>query len=245
MPLLSKTVATLASAVLLTTGSVAVAAGAQARPGHAGHTGHPVSRVHKSHDKLAGPRKGASHAIAAQLKAVRSLATKAGTLTTAHATELQGVLATDLAAVQADLAAVSSATSVKALRTLTGAANTARQVAGAQFRSVTASDALGVQAGSVSDLLSTVQALLAALPADTTIDVAAVQAILDQVTQALPDVQAQLDQIVAEVLALAPDAARTDLHAALDAIGTALPVLSAQVSALLTQLTDAQTTVAP
>src|SRR5258706_6289473 len=120
MPQLSKVVTTAIAGALLAT-APALPALASAHPAHTasahGHA-HPPKHAdkHAAKDKLTGPRRGAAHAIAAQLKSVNRLVTNAAGLTLADGTGLGTALTAAQAAVAADAAGVSSATSVKALR---------------------------------------------------------------------------------------------------------------------------------
>lgn len=230
MNLLAKTLAALTSAALLAaTPALAGAAGAHPAPHKSGTHQHG-----KPADALAGPRRGATHAVGAQLKAVQALVTRAAALTIADAAALQGALDADLAAVQADLDGIAGASSKQDLHGLLTAAITARQVARLQFRTVVAVDSAVDQATALTATIATLGTDLAAL---TGVDITAGQASLADATAALQTVTDQAPGVVTDVLAISPTATRADLHTAADAIDVSL-------TSIEDALTQAETDVA-
>src|SRR4051794_3038471 len=230
MQFASKTVAAVACAGLLATGSAAVADSACARAPH------PRSHVTKQHDKLAGPRKAATHAISAQLKAVQTLVKRAAVLTSAHAADLQTALAADLAAIRQSLGGVAGATSVKALGTLRTAAETARQVARTQYGTVVAADAAAMQAAGLDEQVTALQAQLDALAAGGA-DTTEAQAALDAIVQTLSAAVDQLGKLTDDALALLPAATRADRHAVGEAADVAFSEIADTLGSVLADLT--------
>jgi len=224
MPHLSKAVATAVAAALLAACPV-VATAADAHPART-HT-HTHRHTHAAHDKLTGPRRGASHAIGAQLKAVKALANRAAALTITDAGRLQDALADDAAAVQGDLDAVGDAGSVRALHTLLMAANTSRQVARLQFEVVVAADAAKADADALG---ATIESLFGpVVDSDVAADVAA----LDAAATAEDTIWHRADGAVAFVLDdLSPTPTRADLHAAIEDSEAALQSISDDLAAL-------------
>jgi uncharacterized phage infection (PIP) family protein YhgE len=223
--LVSKSIATLASAALLCAGGATMAGAAQAHP--AGHRpGHPAtSHPGKPAAKLTGPRRAATQAITAQYRSVQRLVHQAATLTGPDAADLQTSLGTDLAAIAADRAAVAGASSVKALNALKAAANGSRQVAGTQLATVQSADQLLAQSSGLTTQIAGLQGQLDALSAGGT-DITAAQAALDAISQSITDTTGQLQALVESALALLPTASKTDLHTVAEAVEAALPGLT-------------------
>lgn len=244
MPQLSKVVTTaVAGALLATAPAFPALASAHAAPHTTSAHGHAHPAKHAAKDKLAGPRRGAANAIAAQLKSVNRLMTKAAGLSLADSTGLGTALTAAQAAVAADGAAVSTAASVKALRTLVAAAVNSRQIAGMQFEIVVAADAAGVQAGTTS---ATVTDLVAKLSDPTIVD----PAVLDPANGllAMNDATAKLTtatdgvaSAVSTILAVAPTATRAESHAARAAAQATLSAVSAALLAAAADITQVQT----
>jgi hypothetical protein len=213
---LAKALAALTSAALLAA-TPALAGAADARP--AAHQGGGTHQHGKPADPLAGPRRGATHAISAQLKAAQRLVDRAAALTIADASALQDALAADLAAVQTDLDGVAAASSKQDLHGLMSAATTSVQVARLQFRTVVAADAAVDQATALTATIATLGTELAALSG---VDITAGQAALADATTALQTVTAGAPGVVSDVLAISPTASRADLHTAAAAVAAAL-----------------------
>jgi hypothetical protein len=224
MPPLSKTLATVAFAALLAAAPVAAGAAEARSAGHhtsAGHgkvQAHGKAHQHAKHDRLAGPRRGFSHAIGAQLKGVQRLVTQASALTIADAAGLQQALAADLAAVQADLDGVAAAASKAELKTLLHSALGTRQVTRVQFDTVVAADGLGEQATALANSVAALQGQLAeaVTPDETALGS------LAAVAAELQTVSAQVPGLVTYALAISPTATRAELSTAIAAIDVAL-----------------------
>lgn len=227
MSLLPKSIATAAAATLLAV-CPAVAVAAQAHPAsrHGGTHSHST-HTHSAHGKAAGKalhahaavpagaRRGATHAIAAQLKAVNTLVTNSGSLTSTDAAALHDALVADAAAVQADLAAVGDAGSRRDLHALMANAITTRQLARLQFETVVAADAAAEQAASLSLTVTTLQAQLADLGG---VDTSGGLAALADAASRLESVSSKAPGVAQYVLALPPTTSRPDVHAANDAV---------------------------
>jgi hypothetical protein len=210
---LAKAVSTAAAAALLAACPV-VAGAADAHPASSHRHTHSHTKTHtNTHrhgvaDKLTGPRRGAAHAIGAQLKAVRALVNRAADLTIGRAADLGGDLAADAAAVQSDLDAVAGAGSVRGLHTLMMAANTTRQLARVQFEVVVAADALIAQADALD---ATIDSLVGPL---FDIDASAGLATLDAAAATLDAVRAQAAGAISYVLdVLTATSPRADVNA--------------------------------
>ncbi|HEX3336268.1 MAG TPA: hypothetical protein VHS54_07390 [Jatrophihabitans sp.] len=238
--------ATVVAALLVAVPAFPTVAGARAA--HATHTHtHATKHTHKTkpavHDRLAGPRRGASHAIAAQSKAVARLVANASGLTLSDGAALGSALAADQAALQSDLAAVADATSVRALRVLVAAAGTTRQLARMQFQVVVAADTAAAQAAATS---TTVADLVAKLSDPTIVDPAVLDpaagllAMADASTQ-LSSATAAANLAVTTMLALSPSAARADSHVAYAAAEASLEAAGTALLAAATDVTDVQT----
>lgn len=237
MHLFPKALATAASAALLAAAPVAALA-AEAHP-VTHHTAGAHGHAHaKNTDKLAGPRRGVTHAINAQLKGVTALVNRAGGLDIADAAALSTALTADQAAVQADLDGVAGAASRTDLHTLLSGAITTARVARLQYRVVVAADADAAQASTLSDALAALQGQISdqaiTLSDADTAALADAQTLLDGVT-------AQLPTVVTDVLAVSPTASRADLHAAVVAAGDALSSAEDALAQAGTDITTVQT----
>ena len=232
MSMSSRIGAAVATAAVLAAAPVAAsAAGAQpasghpsrpvhhARPGH----GHGPHHAHgKPTDRLHGLRNGVAHAIAAQLKAAKTIAAAAASLDIPDAAALQDALTADVAAVSADRDAVSSAGSRDALHKLLKAAIATRQVAMLQFEIVSGADTVAADASTLGITVAQLQGQLADLDATTA---AAGIALLADADQQLETVSAGVPDVVGGVLALAPNASGAQVRAARGTIGAALASL--------------------
>lgn len=240
LSLFAKSVATAASAALLL--GCPVAASAQAsHPHRAGsHTKPSRKPVGRTHDRLAGPRHGATHAVNAQLKAVTALQSDAAALTGPDAVALQGAVAADQAAIQADLAAIPGAASIRALRVLSTSAVGTRQIARTQVLDVVAADAALAQGTTLETTVSTLTSSLATLATGGT-DTTAGQAALTDATNQLLTVSTDVAQVVSTVLAVGPTAGRQALHLAAAAADTQLTAISAAIAAATSDINTVQT----
>jgi ABC-type Zn2+ transport system substrate-binding protein/surface adhesin len=258
MPSLPKSIATLACASLLATCPV-LAGTAAAHPRHEHgthqhadkhgthrraheHTTHRHEHAHgKPADHLAGLRRGAAHAIAAQLKAVQRLVTEADALDLADEGALLDALGADRAAVQADLDAVGDVPSRGELHGLMTSANTSRHVAQLQLLVVAAADAAGAEAAALGQTLEALAAQVFDSPPSP--DKAAAEAVLEDAMSLLATVTAQVGDsdngVIGFVLDISPTASRAQLHAAavavheaLDSIVDALLQIEADIASL-------------
>lgn len=235
--LLSKSLATATSAAVLL--ACPVAAGA-----HTPHQARPTaSHKHKpaTHDHLAGPRRGATHAVNAQLKAVAALQTQAAAFTGADASALQTAVAADQAAMQADLAGIPTANSVRGLRALVKSAGVSRQIARTQVVDVVAADEAGAQGASLTTTVSTLATSLAGL-ADGGTDTTTGQAAVTDATTQLGTVSTNVPVVVSTVLAIAPTAPAAALHLAAATADDQLAAVTAALTATSADITSIQTT---
>jgi hypothetical protein len=240
MPMLAKSIATAASATLLI-GCPIAAANARTRPNiHHTATHKPTTHKH-THDKLTGPKRGATHAIGAQLKAVKALQTHAAAFGGPDSATVQAALAADEAAVQTDLDGVATATSVKSLHILMTSAVVTRQIARTQLHDVVAADAAGAQAQTLSAAVTTVEASLADLAASGT-DTSAGQVALADATTQLATVTTDVTDVVSAVLAIAPTATKADLHIAAATAGAELAAITDAITAAAGDISSVQTT---
>jgi hypothetical protein len=241
----------LAARFLLTATSAAVLAvcGATAPAFAAAHPSHHTAVTHTgahhpskpAHDKLAGPRRGASHAVAAQLKAVDALSTRAAHRTLADGPALSAALTADAAAIRADLTAVGTAPNVKSLRALVSAAGTSRQLAQTQYSVVSAADADATTATILSATVSDLGAQLAALTTAGT-DTTAGQAHLAEAKSELATASTEAAAAVSSILAVIPNASRAQehagaatAHAELVSISVALSMARADIASVQAQ----------
>jgi hypothetical protein len=258
MPSLPKSIATLACASLLATCPM-LAGTASAHPRHEHgthqhadkHGTHRHAHEHATHrhahehgkpaDHLAGLRRGATHAIAAQLKAVQRLIGAADALDLTDEDALLNALGSDRDAVQADLGAVGDASSRGELHGLMTSANTSRHVAQLQLQIVAAADAAGAEAAALGQTLETLAAQLFDSPPSP--DKAAAEAALEDAMSLLATVTAQVGDsdngVIGSVLGISPTASRAELHAAavdvheaLESILDALLQIEADVASL-------------
>lgn len=242
LSLFAKSIAAATSAALLLAGPVA--ANAQARPhAHPAPSHKPASHkpVTRSHDRLTGPKRGATHAVNAQLRAVAALQSQAAAFTGTDGAALQTALAADHAAIQADLAGITAATSVRALRALVSSAVVTRQIARTQSLDVIAADTASTQGATLAatvSALSTSLANLAAAGTDTTTGDAAVADATTQLTTLSTDVPA----IVSTVLAVGPTAPASTLHLAATSAGEELIAITTALTAATADITTIQTT---
>jgi hypothetical protein len=236
MTLLPKAVAALTAAVLVAASPVlSDAAGAHPSGHHKGAHQHS-----KPADHFAGLRRGAAHAIKAQLKAVQRVVDRAAALTIADAVDLQSALGADLAAVQADLDGVSTAADRGELHKLMTAANVARQVARLQSQVVVAADAAAAEAAGFSATVTSLQGALTTLAAGGT-DTSAGDATLVDASTMLATAAAQAPGVVAYVLLLGPTASRADVNAASDAVHTALESIADVLAQVAADIESVQT----
>jgi hypothetical protein len=207
-----------------------------AKGGHGGtHGGGHGHGGHGRSDRLAGPRRGAAHAIGAQLRAVSVLVMKAGAAAGPDDADLKTALTADLDAVKADLAGVAGATSKSQLHSLLRDADNARQVAGVQFRLVSAADEFAPDVDQVASDVEELQVELDAMVADL-MDVTTQQDALDQANDGLATMSDDLSASVDAALGLSPDAghravqkAQRAAHAALNRVEAALEEAQADV----------------
>ena len=254
MPTLPKTIATLTCACLLATfPALAGTAAAYPRNDHAtthdhghAHGAHGKAHEHgkadehgKAHehgkpaDHLAGLKRGAAHAIAAQLKSVQRLRTAADALDLADEGVLLDTLNVDRTAVQGELADVTDAGSRADLHALMTAAITGRQLAALQVATVTAADGAGTEAASLGASVEGLAGELADLPRSP--EKAAAEAALEEAMGLLATVTSDASDVVGLVLGVAPTVSRGDLHSAAVDVHNALDSIEA---ALLEAETD-------
>lgn len=243
------------SAAAVLSASVALAPVAPALAATHGHHHATSTRVHtravnnhaKAHERLAGPRRGAEHAVAVQLKVAEHLlgvAENSSGVADVDRADLVGAAQADVAAVQSDASAVANATSFAEIRSAVHAAVGTHLVEVAQVNTV-------VSAGEVRAQIAAVQAQVDAVQAQVTQaaqagqDTTVTQGDLDAATAALTDAGAQVDAAVAQVLALSPTAARSDLHAALVAAQGDLDAASADLVTASGSLSAAQQALNP
>jgi hypothetical protein len=222
MSLLPKTVAALASAALLV---AAPAVAASAHPAaHEHGTHHHATHVHKHAgpaDKLAGLRRGATHAVAAQVRGIQALVNEAASLDIADASALQGALGLDLATAQDDQVAVAQAESRADLHALMRAALTTRQVAGFQFRAVVAADEDAAEAADLTGVAESLMGQVADRPGT-----ADAQAALEEALGLLATAGTQASGVAQYVVQLSPTETRSELHAAAHNVHLALDSIS-------------------
>jgi hypothetical protein len=161
---------------------------------------------------LAGERRGTTHEINAQLKAVQALVTRAGGLTIPDATALHDALVADAHALQADLAAAADAGSKQELRALRTSAGVTRQTARVQYHVVVADDAEAADANSLSAIIASLMGQLADQPGSAAIEQAL--GMLEADAASLANAGSDLSKVVADILALPATGSRADLHAA-------------------------------
>jgi hypothetical protein len=236
MPRLSRTVATAAAAALLAACPV-VASAADAHPLHS-HPSHSNTHRHSAVGKLTGPRRGASHAIAAQLKAVKALGARAGNLTIADAAALQSALSADADAVQSDLDGVATADSVRALHALMTGAITSRQVARLQFEVVVAADATLDQMDALATEIAQMQGQLSEL---NDVDMPLAAAALIAASDSLSTLIDQAHGAVAFILNVSSTATRAELHNAIVQSDEALQALTDGLAAVQDAVIAVQT----
>jgi hypothetical protein len=246
MPLLAKAVASLACAALLAaTPVLAGPAGAHphaakthqhshaTRHGHAAE--HGTAHRHAKTDHLAGLRRGATHAVAAQVKVVQGLVDQAAGLTIADAAGLQAALAFDLTAAQTDQDGVATAETAADIHSLMRAAIIVHQLARLQFEAVQAADAIADQAAALSLTVAQLQGQLGDMPGN-----AEALALLDEAAMLLESISSQLPGVVDFVLGLAPTISKTDLHAANVNVQTVLTSLQESLDQANLDVTAAQ-----
>lgn len=242
-----------AAAVAGLTAVLAPAAPALAAPHHAHvsssirHGAHVAVRpAHRAHDRLAGPRTGVAHVVAAQVQYVNRLIAAEKASTTLNPTDQAALVAAagnDLAALTTDQAAVPTATTFSALRTVAVSALRTRQVAQFQFGVVSAADAQEAQAAELAvtgtDLKSQVDAAAAAGT-----DVTAATAALADLDTQLATVNAGAPTAVSAILAVSPTASSTDLRTALTGVHATLEADDAALTAAQADITTVQTVLA-
>ncbi|HKC29645.1 MAG TPA: hypothetical protein VKB75_16640 [Jatrophihabitans sp.] len=256
MSIVLKTLSGLVAAALLAASPIAATAaaahpsgshrsshGSSHAPVHgSGKHGSHVNRGHHKHakpvDHLAGQRRGATHEINAELKAVQALATRAAGLTIPDAAALHDALAADAQALQADLAAVSTAGSKHDLRTLRSSAGVTRQTARVQYHVVVASDAKSADANSLSAIIAALMGQLADQPGSAAIEQAL--GTLEADAAALANVGTDLANVVTDILALPATGSRADLHTAQHAAEQALEAADATIEQVAADVSSVQ-----
>lgn len=215
MSLLAKSLSAGLAAALLTAAPLLdnSAAGASAKAARHG-TQHASSVA----DRLAGLRRGSTHAAGAQVKAIADLIAQEADAPTASAGPLDEALAADLAVAQADQDGLAQAATASEIHALMRAANTTRHIAQLRFSIVRAADAAGAEAMSLSLTVAGLQGQLADLPGDNS----AALAMLADAASLLETVSAQVPGVIAFVLLVPSDADRAQLHDATVSVNQAL-----------------------
>jgi hypothetical protein len=236
MPRLAKTVSTAVAAALFAACPV-VATAAQAHPAPRHGTTHTNTHRHVRTDKLAGLRRGMSHAIGAQLKSVTRMSGETASLALSDGSGLQDSLTLDASAIRDDLDGVAGADSVRALHAYLADAITARQVAQLQFDMVGALDAVQDQVDALNGELTEMFGELSTLD-DVTM--AAASTALNQVWTDLDTLGKQVQGAVQFVLNIQPTTTRSTLHAAADQSEAALATFADSLTAVQAELAGVQ-----
>jgi hypothetical protein len=189
-------------------------------PSHPAGRGHGNGHVHKTADKLTGPRHAAQQVVTAQsARLKRSLASVTSAATPLNATD-QAALATalqaELDALAADAAAIPGASSVAQLNAIKHAAVGTVAVAGTQVGITLAADAVEARVATDTSTLSDLTAQVATAEQNGT-DVTAAQAALDDAQTQLATANSDATAAVSGILALSPTASKADLLQAADA----------------------------
>jgi hypothetical protein len=256
MPTLPKTIATVACASLLAA-CPALAGTAAAHPAGHRHATHRHVHTHtnthrhgqsthgKAHehgkpaDHLAGLRRGAGHAISAQLKVLRQLRTFADSLDLTDEGALLAALDADIDAVQADLDAVADAGSRADLHALMTAAITGHRLGGLQVEVVAEADAVGAEAASLTPTVEALVGQLSEQPGN-----AAAQAALEEAMSLLGTVTAQVGNgdlgVIGFVLHISPTVGRAELHSDAVNVHVALESISDMLAQAEADIATAQ-----
>jgi len=223
-----------AAAALAGLASLAVPAAALAAP-HATQGRHAQGRAtshghghgHDKADPLAGQRKGAAAAIAAQTRSLTRLLAAEKASTTLNTTDQAALTAATqqaLDALAADTAAVASATSRSGLHGLVRSAVRTSEVARAQDAVVRLADAQEAAPAGLTQQAADLQTQVDAATTAGTDTAVATAALADLATQvaALSANAANAAGAVTAILAVSPTASHADLLAAVQAAHTAL-----------------------
>lgn len=239
----------LAAAATLSAAALALPAGPALAAGHGHHHGsHRATKAHthasKAQTKLDHQRQGIAHAVAAQVRQVDGLLTLTGTtdqVSDSDRTALLAALQADDDAVTAVQTSLADATTHRQLVGDLHQAVLVRSIARQQFAVVTS---VATARAEMSTLTASAQDLQTQVDAATTAgqDTTAANTALSDARQQLATATAQADDAVTQLLGVAPDATREQLHAAVDAaeadLATAGTALTTAAQDLLTVQQD-------
>ena len=237
-----------ATSLALATPAAAFASPASHSTGHratVAQTAKPAHHHGKPADRLAGPRKGALHALAAATAAVQRVAASEQTSTVLGSADKGTLAAFDagaLTALSADVTAAGSATSPQALAALIQAGNRTAQAVKLAGNVTNATD---TDTAAITGLAADVAALKdqeASLPAGT--DTSSIDTPLADLAAQLSAAQTALSTASTTVLALPAAPSAGDLRTARDATGSALDSAETALTTAATDLATAKTALA-
>ncbi len=237
-----------ATSLALATPAAAFASPTSHSTGHRpalAHAGKPAHHHGKPADPLAGPRKGALHALAASTAAVQRVAAAAQASTVLASTDKATLAAFDAAALTTlagDVGAAGSATSPQALAALVQAGN--RTVQAVKLAGGVAS-AAATGTAAITGLSTDVAALKAqeaSLPAGT--DTGSVDTPLADLAAQLSAAQTALSNASTAVPAVPAAPSAADLRTARDATESAMTAAQTALGSAATDLTAAQAALA-
>jgi hypothetical protein len=228
-------------ALLLTCGVFAVSDSAFAATSHTKTATHKTvthktvthkTAIHKPVDKLAGARKGAAHALAAEVARVNRVAAAEAASTVLSPTDktaLQDAITADLAALAADGTAVTAATTARGIQAAVRAGGRTAQGAQLQFQVVTLAERLQAAAAALTAQATSVSDQAAALAAGGT-DVSTVTTPLADLATQVSMAQQEASVTVAGALAFPADPTAELLHAANATARTCLAEVAAALA---------------
>lgn len=220
----------------------AVATAASAAPAHHAAAHHAPAH-HRTHVHHKAPRhhvntRGATHDLTQELARLTRLQSGVAgdtRISSTDAAALAAALGRDAAAVKADLAALSGATTQKQVNVIVGAAHTAGMLAGGQYVVVLQAGATEARIETVAAQQETLSAQVQAA-ATTGHDMTVENGQLADLANRLTEASADVDGAVTSVLAVDPTSSRT---AALQALAASRAGLAKAATAVAAAAADA------